>query len=119
MFFNYINKGFKLEDFVYSLRENWLHLVTNFFLNWIYYCKLIFSIIYEEKITYKGHTGYVTSVCLIPSTEESPEGFTVTGSKDSTILVFIRTSSQPTHTLTGHTDTGKLHTYYVKICILT
>ncbi|KAL7641525.1 UNVERIFIED_CONTAM: hypothetical protein RMT77_007396 [Armadillidium vulgare] len=62
-------------------------------------------IIYEEKITYKGHTGYVTSVCLIPSTEESPEGFTVTGSKDSTILVFIRTSSQPTHTLTGHTDT--------------
>ncbi|MCL4124818.1 UNVERIFIED_CONTAM: hypothetical protein GTU68_054159 [Idotea baltica] len=61
--------------------------------------------IYEEKVVYEGHTAYVTSVCLIPGNDECPDGYTVTGSKDSTVLVFPRSSSTPSHTLTGHTDT--------------
>ncbi|KAK7082303.1 hypothetical protein SK128_004896 [Halocaridina rubra] len=60
---------------------------------------------YEEKQTYTGHSGYVTSICAIPGNSENPDGFVVTGSRDTTILVFPLGGGSPVHTLTGHSDT--------------
>lgn len=62
------------------------------------------SVGYEEKQVYSGHSGYVTSICAIPGDSANPGGLVVTGSRDTTILVFPISGGKPLHTLTGHSD---------------
>lgn len=60
---------------------------------------------YEQKQVYTGHSGYVTSVCVVPGNANHPEGLVVTGSRDSTILAYSVSGGQPVYTLAGHSDT--------------
>ena len=68
--------------------------------------KLILRHKYVESFMYIGHTGYVTSLCVASKGSGHPEGLVITGSRDTSILVYPRSSGEPIHTLTGHTDSG-------------
>ena len=67
---------------------------------------MFYSITYNEQIIYIGHTGFVTSICSVPKSSNHPNGLTITGSRDTTILVFPRNNGDASHTLTGHSDCG-------------
>lgn len=60
---------------------------------------------YTCATEYLGHTGYVTSVCSLPPNTNWSDGLTITGSRDSTILVFLPSHATACKQLSGHTDT--------------
>ena len=41
---------------------------------------------WNEQITYEGHTGWVSSLAVMPSNESYPDGLIYTGSNDGTII---------------------------------
>lgn len=55
---------------------------------------------------FSGHSGYISSVCVLPATEEYPHGLIATGSKDNNINVYNLNSPFPLYKLQGHTDNG-------------
>lgn len=67
---------------------------------------------------YTGHSGYVTSVCVVPGNATHPEGLVVTGSRDSTILAYSVSGGQPLYTLAGHSDTGEFQVQAKTISVL-
>lgn len=56
---------------------------------------------------FSGHSGFVASVCVLPASEEHPEGLVATGSNDQVINVYNFTSPAPLYKLQGHKDTGE------------
>lgn len=70
---------------------------------------------YEVEQVYAGHSSYVSSVCVIPRDGTHSEGLVVTGSRDTTILMYPPRSAEPVHTLTGHSDTGQ---YFTQFCFI-
>lgn len=57
---------------------------------------------------FSGHSGFVASVCVLPGTDEHPEGLVATGSNDQCIHVYSLQSPAPLYKLEGHKDTGQL-----------
>ncbi|XP_050401900.1 phospholipase A-2-activating protein [Patella vulgata] len=60
---------------------------------------------FQEGHVMRGHSNFVSSVCVMPPDEKYPQGLVFTGSNDSTILAFTLDSPQPIFKLTGHTNT--------------
>ena len=56
----------------------------------------------------RGHSNFVSSVCVMPPDEMHPQGLIVTGSNDKKILAYTPGISEPVFTLTGHTENGSL-----------
>ena len=65
-----------------------------------------FSSGFVSATEYTGHTGYVTSICAVFPDNNWPNGLIITGSRDSTILVYLPNQPTAIKQLTGHTDTG-------------
>ncbi|XP_031830559.2 phospholipase A2 activator protein [Nomia melanderi] len=60
---------------------------------------------YVYTLTLKGHTNFVSSVCVLNPSEKNPTGFIITGSNDKTICVYVPDQAEPVKTLTAHQDT--------------
>lgn len=53
----------------------------------------------------KGHSNFVSSVCVIDPSERNPKGYIITGSNDNTICVYLADETEPLHTITTHQNT--------------
>ncbi|XP_075234565.1 phospholipase A2 activator protein isoform X2 [Lycorma delicatula] len=60
---------------------------------------------FTEVQTLKGHSNFVSSVCVLPTTEAYPGGIIITGSNDSNICAFSQDNPLPLFTFKGHTST--------------
>ncbi|KZC09181.1 Phospholipase A-2-activating protein [Dufourea novaeangliae] len=60
---------------------------------------------YVHAATLKGHTNFVSSVCVINPSERNPTGFIVTGSNDKVIRVYMQDEVEPLHVIKAHQDT--------------
>jgi len=59
---------------------------------------------YIKETSMRGHSNFVSSVCVMPPDEMHPQGLIVTGSNDKKILAYTPGISEPVFTLTGHTE---------------
>lgn len=66
-----------------------------------------------ERMIFSGHSGFVACVCVLPGTEEHPEGLIATGSNDQNIHVYSLESPAPLYKLEGHKDTGDCIENYI------
>ncbi|XP_039294498.1 phospholipase A-2-activating protein [Nilaparvata lugens] len=57
-----------------------------------------------EEQTLKGHSKFVSSVCVLPASEILPGGLILTGSNDNTICAYRNGDTEPAFRLTGHTN---------------
>lgn len=55
--------------------------------------------------TLKGHSHFVSSVCVIPPSKQHPLGLIVTGSNDKTICVYVADQVEPANVIQAHRDT--------------
>ncbi|CAK9827068.1 Phospholipase A-2-activating protein [Anthophora retusa] len=60
---------------------------------------------YEHTATLRGHTNFVTSVCVINPSERNPTGFIITGSHDKTIRIYVPDQTEPINIIKSHQDT--------------
>lgn len=60
---------------------------------------------YIETAVLKGHTNFVSSVCVINPSEQNPKGLIITGSNDSTICVYEQDQIEPFHIIKAHQNT--------------
>ncbi len=54
----------------------------------------------------KGHSNFVSCVCIIAPNETYPRGLIATGGHDNNICVFSLDRPDPLFTLEGHKNTG-------------
>ncbi|XP_029462252.1 phospholipase A-2-activating protein isoform X2 [Rhinatrema bivittatum] len=52
-----------------------------------------------------GHSGFVSSVCIIPASDNYPRGLIATGGNDHNICVFTLDNPNPLYVLKGHRNT--------------
>ncbi|XP_030050029.1 phospholipase A-2-activating protein isoform X1 [Microcaecilia unicolor] len=52
-----------------------------------------------------GHSGFVSSVCIIPASDNYPRGLIATGGNDNNICVFTLDNPKPLYVLKGHKNT--------------
>ncbi|XP_043601980.1 phospholipase A-2-activating protein [Bombus pyrosoma] len=60
---------------------------------------------YEHTATLKGHSNFVTSVCVINPSEQNTIGFIITGSHDKTIRIYVSHQTEPINIIKSHQDT--------------
>ncbi|CAL7942520.1 unnamed protein product [Xylocopa violacea] len=60
---------------------------------------------FEHTATLKGHSNFVTSVCVINPSERNPSGFIITGSHDKTIHIYVPDQPEPINIIKCHQDT--------------
>ncbi|KAK2577800.1 hypothetical protein KPH14_012247 [Odynerus spinipes] len=60
---------------------------------------------YIETAVLKGHTNFVSSVCVINPSQENPKGLIITGSNDNTICVYKPDQREPFHVIEAHQNT--------------
>ncbi|KAL5022612.1 hypothetical protein ScPMuIL_001767 [Solemya velum] len=60
---------------------------------------------FHEGHLMRGHSNFISSVCVLPPDDQYPHGIILTGSNDSTILAYTLSSPEPAFKLTGHTNT--------------
>ncbi|ELT98127.1 hypothetical protein CAPTEDRAFT_160241 [Capitella teleta] len=60
---------------------------------------------FTEAHVMRGHSNFVSAVCVMPPDDEFPQGVIMTGSNDNDILAFTLDSPSPCFKLSGHTDT--------------
>ncbi|XP_076684059.1 phospholipase A2 activator protein [Andrena cerasifolii] len=60
---------------------------------------------YVHAGTLKGHSNFVSSVCVIPPSKQHPLGLIVTGSNDKTICVYVADQLEPSNVIQAHRDT--------------
>ncbi|RLU24087.1 hypothetical protein DMN91_004296 [Ooceraea biroi] len=60
---------------------------------------------YEQSAILKGHSNFVSSVCVINPSERIPKGYIITGSNDNTICVYVADETEPAHVITTHQNT--------------
>lgn len=58
---------------------------------------------YIKETSMRGHSNFVSCVCVMPPDDAHPEGLIVTGSNDKTILAYTPGVPEPVFKLTGHT----------------
>lgn len=59
---------------------------------------------YEHTTILKGHSNFVTSVCVINPSENNPTGFIITGSHDKTIRIYLPDQTEPINIIKNHQD---------------
>ncbi|KAK0062786.1 phospholipase A-2-activating protein [Biomphalaria pfeifferi] len=57
---------------------------------------------FRRELVLKGHSNFVSSICVTPPDDNYPQGLIVTGSNDKTILAYIPGSPEPVFKLIGH-----------------
>ena len=62
---------------------------------------------YVKDSTLRGHTNFVSSVCVMPPDDTHPQGLIVTGSNDKSILAYMPGVPDPVFKLEGHTGNGE------------
>ncbi|XP_076180286.1 phospholipase A2 activator protein isoform X2 [Ptiloglossa arizonensis] len=60
---------------------------------------------YVHAATLKGHSNFVSSVCIINPSEKNPTGFIITGSNDKTICIYVPDQIEPVNIIKAHQDT--------------
>ncbi|XP_013391939.1 phospholipase A-2-activating protein-like [Lingula anatina] len=60
---------------------------------------------FTEAHVMSGHSNFISSVTVMPPSDQYPQGLIMTGSNDNSILAFTLESPQPVFKLTGHDDT--------------
>ncbi|XP_076300177.1 phospholipase A2 activator protein [Lasioglossum baleicum] len=60
---------------------------------------------YVYAATLKGHTNFVSSVCVLNPSEKNPTGFIITGGNDKTICIYVPDKDEPFKVLKAHKDT--------------
>jgi WD40 repeat protein len=61
----------------------------------------------------RGHSNFVSAVCVMPPDAAYEQGLLVTGSNDNTILGYTPNSAEPVFKLTGHEGTGITLLFYI------
>lgn len=61
---------------------------------------------YTEAATLRGHTSFVSCVCVLPPSKDFREGLILTGGCDKKICVFQLNSFDPFMMLEDHKDNG-------------
>ncbi|XP_062515038.1 phospholipase A-2-activating protein-like isoform X2 [Corticium candelabrum] len=57
---------------------------------------------FEIAVTFSGHTGFVSTICFIPSSEDHPRGLLATGCMDKLIRIYDPQMQEPICVLSGH-----------------
>ncbi|CAG5130369.1 unnamed protein product [Candidula unifasciata] len=57
---------------------------------------------YHRELVMRGHSNFVSSICVIPPDDTYPQGLIATGSNDKSILAYIPGVPDPVFKLTGH-----------------
>ncbi|GFS06857.1 phospholipase A-2-activating protein, partial [Elysia marginata] len=57
---------------------------------------------FHQETVHRGHTNFVSSLCVMPPDDTYPQGLIITGSNDKTILAYTPGSAEPVFKLTGH-----------------
>uniref|UniRef100_A0A2C9JHZ5 Phospholipase A-2-activating protein n=1 Tax=Biomphalaria glabrata TaxID=6526 RepID=A0A2C9JHZ5_BIOGL len=57
---------------------------------------------FRRELVLKGHSNFVSSICVTPPDDNYPKGLIVTGSNDKTILAYIPGNPEPVFKLIGH-----------------
>ncbi|XP_059168417.1 phospholipase A-2-activating protein-like [Physella acuta] len=57
---------------------------------------------FDKSLVMKGHTNFVSSICVMPPDDNYPQGLIVTGSIDKSILAYRPGEAEPVFKLTGH-----------------
>lgn len=60
---------------------------------------------FVEVSCFRGHTNFVSCVCVLPPDEIHPTGLILTGSNDKSICAFTLESPDPVYRLIGHANT--------------
>ncbi|XP_046617824.1 phospholipase A-2-activating protein isoform X1 [Neodiprion virginianus] len=60
---------------------------------------------YTESAVLRGHSNFVSSVCVINPSEQFPDGFVITGSNDNNICIYLPGEENPLHTIKAHQNT--------------
>ncbi|KAG7212515.1 hypothetical protein KM043_012825 [Ampulex compressa] len=60
---------------------------------------------YVQSAILKGHSNFVSSVCVINPSEKYVKGFIITGSNDNTICVYVADHTEPMTKIEAHQDT--------------
>ncbi|CAH1243636.1 PLAA [Branchiostoma lanceolatum] len=60
---------------------------------------------FMEAHVMTGHSKFISSVCLLPPSDDYPHGMVVTGSNDHSIHIYSLESPEPVYKLTGHKNT--------------
>ncbi|XP_043259149.1 phospholipase A-2-activating protein isoform X1 [Colletes gigas] len=60
---------------------------------------------YEQAAMLKGHSNFVSSVCVLNPSERHPTGFIITGSNDKTICIYVPDQTEPMNIIKAHQDT--------------
>ncbi|XP_070562715.1 phospholipase A-2-activating protein-like [Ptychodera flava] len=60
---------------------------------------------YSQAMILTGHTNFISCICVMPPTDEYPQGLIMTGSNDHNINAYTPDSPFPVYTLTGHENT--------------
>ncbi|XP_005104581.1 phospholipase A-2-activating protein [Aplysia californica] len=58
---------------------------------------------FVKELTMRGHSNFVSSLCVMPPDDSYPQGLIITGSNDKTILAYSPGVPEPVFKLTGHT----------------
>lgn len=62
---------------------------------------------FHPGLLMRGHSNFVSAVCVMPPDSTYEQGLLITGSNDKTILGYTPDSPEPVFKLTGHEGNGK------------
>lgn len=68
---------------------------------------------YESCATLKGHSNYISAVCVLVSSSQFPLGLILTGGHDHKIFGFLPYTQEPLLTLDGHSGPGIFSINYI------
>ncbi|XP_077981055.1 phospholipase A-2-activating protein-like [Glandiceps talaboti] len=60
---------------------------------------------YVQAAVLSGHSNFISCTCVMPPTDDYPQGLIITGSNDKTINAYTPNSPTPVYTLKGHANT--------------
>ena len=63
-----------------------------------------------EGAIMRGHSNFISSVCVMPPDAAYEHGLIMTGSTDNTIIAYTPDSPEPVYKLEGHEGNGKVST---------
>lgn len=61
---------------------------------------------FHPGLLMRGHSNFVSAVCVMPPDSTYEQGLLITGSNDKTILGYTPDSPEPVFKLTGHEGNG-------------
>jgi len=73
---------------------------------------------FTEMHCMRGHSNFVSCVCIIPPSDLYPRGLIATGGNDHNICVFTVDNTAPLYVLKGHTNTGMFSFVCLLVCYI-